>query len=208
MIVSEIKFDKVTLQYASPREHDESKVYEGCMVSLGKDGSVSIQVSGDASATSWYQGSPIVMTNHKLVEVTPWSLEFTANMAEGRDVRAMHVVCEFNMFVSVSTRARYVRQRPGQVQDGGGRPRYAGNRVCPSCGSRKPESDFHGHRFCGTCSEEALKAYHKLGDCLLSIADGERLLLVPSKRAYMQDYLERRGIRLGIDVNEEVERRR
>lgn len=176
MIISEIRYDRVTV-YTS----DTENVYHGCMVSLNKSKDVKISVTGDLSS-SWIGGN-VVMTDATLVEMTPWSLIFDANMVEGKRVRDVRVVCEFNMFL-----AAWVSRGNSKTMND---IRISGNRVCDVCGERKGLSSFSGHKECDVCTGEALQAYYTLSERLKDEIGVVDWILMPSKNAYMKDYLVR-----------------
>jgi hypothetical protein len=176
MIISQIKYDRVTL-YTS----DSQDVYHGCLVSLEEDGDAKIAVMGDVSS-SWLCGQSIVLRTYRLVELTPWGLVFDADMAKGTRFRDVRVVCEFNMFLSVSVR----REKPKSLKG----IKMSGNRVCEVCGQTRGLSSFHGHNECDGCSDKALQAYCAVQE---KMKEGGKInwYLMPSKGAYMKDYLVR-----------------
>lgn len=93
MIVPYIKFDRVTVCRKDP---DYEDVHEGCFVSLRKDGTVVIDITGGAD-DDWCKRY-LVMTSHKLVELTLGQLIFEANLADRHGLRRVMVKCEFNVF--------------------------------------------------------------------------------------------------------------
>lgn len=192
MIVPNIVFDKVTIYKKDPNSEES---YIGCLVTLREDGSVGIGITGDVSS-SWVRGMPIVMSQYDVIELTPWLLTFKANMKEGYKVRGVLVRCEFNMFSSSGVASTTVSRRKcaDMVLDD---QMISGNRKCKACGKREPLSDYKGDRpWCSRCTEEARKAYVKVMSIIARKGFESRLFLVPSKRIYMMDYLDRKSEQL------------
>lgn len=199
MIVTSIIFDRVTVYKLNQNGQHEKDVYEKCLVRLNKDDSVYIQVSKADISSNEFGNGP-VMVSYRVIEFNPKLLVFDAKIEDGEELKPVYVMCEFDVVSSKKSRVDDIDVKHAK-------PMYFGNRKCEACGWVKSIIEFHGHKECDACVDEAREALSVVEAKIREGGYCKELVstLIPSKNAYMKDYLARKKLRLKMDDEGEGE---